>query len=471
MQAHPSANIKEETIMGLFQHKKDKAMAELPPTPPEFTPAEPVGEGRAACKIRLEEILNTPSSKGVVLKLYLENFKSLNKSFGYEYCEDLLSQITEYLREVSEGNIYRYIGVEFMVVLEQYSEGQASDLADEILERFSNVWKIRGVDCLCSAQIGLCSYPGHAANVDELIKRLDLAVASAAECGPNQMSVYDSNMHTQFVRRQAIAMYLQTALEKHELEVRYRPTYNIKEGRFTRADSYMRIFIQGIGLVGAGEFLPIAEDSGQIRAIGYYALEHAGQSIAELMAAGIEFDSICIPVSPILLVQEDFIDQVKQVLDKYNIPEGKLALEIDDSALSSVYLNVNITMQELSSMGVELVMNNFGSGCAPVTSILDLPVNTVKLERMFVWQLETNPTSASIAGGLIQIAKELGIHIIAEGVETENQLNALNSYACEYQQGFYYAPTMELDVLTKVLGTTLDESRVTIEEEKLKMKR
>ena len=458
--------------MGLFQHKKEKGAAELPPAPPVFTPAEPdaASEGRAACMNRLETLLGAPSSKGVVLKLYLENFKSLNKTFGYDYCEELLSQIKSYLKEVAEGNIYRYIGVEFIIILEQLSEGQVSDLADEILERFGNVWKIRGVDCLCSAQIGLCSYPGHAANTDELLKRLDLAVSAASDCGPNQMAVYDSSMHTQFVRRQAVAMYLQTALEKNELEVRYRPTYNLKEGRFTRADSYMRIFIQGIGLVGAAEFMPIAEDSGQIRAIGYYALDHAGKCISELMNTGREFDSICIPVSPVLLVQEDFLDQVTKILEIYQIPKGRLALEVDDSALSNVYLNVNITMQELSDMGVELVLNNFGSGCAPVSSILDLPINTVKLERMFVWQLETNPKSASIAGGLIQIARELGIHIIAEGVETENQLNALNSYQCEYQQGFYYAPTMEQDVLIKVMGTTLDESRVTIEEEKLKMK-
>ena len=203
--------------------------------------------------------------------------------------------------------------------------------------------------------------------------------------------------------------------------------------------------------MGAAEFMPIAEDSGQIRAIGYYALDHAGKCISELMNTGREFDSICIPVSPVLLVQEDFLDQVTKILEIYQIPKGRLALEVDDSALSNVYLNVNITMQELSDMGVELVLNNFGSGCAPVSSILDLPINTVKLERMFVWQLETNPKSASIAGGLIQIARELGIHIIAEGVETENQLNALNNYQCEYQQGFYYAPTMEQDVLIKVM--------------------
>ena len=100
---------------------------------------------------------------------------------------------------MAEGNIYRYIGVEFIIILEQLSEGKACDLADEILERFGNVWKIRGVDCLCSAQIGLCSYPGHATSTDELLKRLDLAVSAASDCGPNQMAVYDSNMHTQFV--------------------------------------------------------------------------------------------------------------------------------------------------------------------------------------------------------------------------------------------------------------------------------
>ena len=129
--------------MGLFQHKKEKGAAELPPSQPSFTPSEPdgAGEGRAACISRLESLLGAPSSKGVVLKLYLENFKSLNKTFGYDYCEELLSQIKSYLKEVAEGNIYRYIGVEFIIILEQLSEGQASDLADEILERFGNVWK------------------------------------------------------------------------------------------------------------------------------------------------------------------------------------------------------------------------------------------------------------------------------------------------------------------------------------------
>ena len=410
-------------------------------------------------------------AKGVVMKVYLENFKNLNKSFGYDYCEALLAQITDYLNGVSGSRVFRYIGVEFMIVLEGAGEGAACDLAAKILERFESVWTVGESDCVCSAQIGICSCPTYAEDMASLLKNLDTAVAAAEECGPNQYAVFDSKLHGQALRRQAIARYLQTALEKKEIEVRYRPTYSLKSGRFTRADSYMRIFIQGIGLIGAGEFMPIAEDSGQIRAIGYYALEDAGRFIARLLKAQREFESICIPVSPIRLIQEDFVDQVENVIARYEIPAGKLALELDDTALSSVYLNVNITMQQLADLGVELVLNHFGSGCAPVTGILDLPVNTVKLERMFVWELETNPASAAIAGGLIQIAKDLNIHIIAEGVETENQLNALNSYGCEYQQGFYYAPTMDKETLVKVLGHTLEESRITVEEEKRKMAR
>lgn len=413
----------------------------------------------------------TLPSKGVVMKVYLQNFKSLNKSFGYDYCEELLSLITAYLKEAAHGNVFRYIGVEFMIVLEDAREGQACDLAAQILERFGHVWTVWELDCVCSAQIGICSCPAYGADMTSVLKNLDAAVSAAEEYGSNQYVVFDSKLHEQVLRRQAIARYLQTALEKNEIEVRYHPTYSLKKGRFTRADSYMRIFIHGLGLIGAAEFMPIAEDSGQIRAVGYYALEDAGRLIARLMEEGKEFESICIPVSPLLMTQEDFIDKVEDVITRFHIPSGKLALELDDTALSSVYLNVNITMQELAHLGVELVLNHFGSGCVPVTGILDLPVNTVKLERMFVWQLETNPSCAAIAGGLIQIAKNLNIHIIAEGVETENQLNTLNGYECEYQQGFYYAPTMEKETLIKVLGCTLEESRITVEEEKKKMAR
>lgn len=186
--------------MDWFQNKKKKAVEQ-----PEAEAAVPRSEAAGGARGKLNEIMSAgPASKGVVMKLYLENFKHLNKIFGYDYCEELLSQITAYLSETADGNVYRHIGVEFIIVLEQFSEGRASELGEEILERFDHVWTINGIDCLCSAQIGLCSYPGHAQTTDELLKRLDLAVSSASESGPNQLAVYDSVLHTQFMRKQAI---------------------------------------------------------------------------------------------------------------------------------------------------------------------------------------------------------------------------------------------------------------------------
>lgn len=410
-------------------------------------------------------------NKGVVLKLYLENFKRLNIIFGYEYCEKLLDQIIAYLTEATGNPIYRHVGVEFIAVLEQATQGEASEIAEEITERFESVWKVDDTDCLCSIQVGMCTYPGYSSDAGDMMKCLDLALTRAGEMGPNQYLMYDSTLRQETLRRQTIAHYLHTALENEEIEVRFRPTYHIEEERFTRAEFYMRIFIQGLGMIGAGEFLPIAEDSGQVRMLEYFALEQVGKTIAALIEDGVEFESIALPISSVLFLQEDFLENVENLIGKYKIPKKKLAIEVEESVFLTAQLNMNVVMQELSDMGIELILNNFGSGYSGITSILDLPIDTVKLERMFIWQLETNPDSAHIIEGLIQIAKNLNIRLIAEGVETENQLRLLNAFDCPLQQGFYYSPTMELASLKQVLNHSLKEAREILVAEKLQAKK
>ena len=454
--------------MSWFQKKATAA-----PTSGDLDYSMPESEERKlerdACYRHLAEVMASPSERGVVIKVYIENFKRLNQVFGYDYCENLLSQILAYLCEKTGRPVYHYIGVEYIVILDQFTQGQAMELADEISEQFDHAWKVDGTDCLCSVQMGMCSYPGHATSPDEMLKCLDLAVLRAEEGGPNQAIMFDSTLEKQLIRRQTIALYLKTAIEKEEIEVRYRPTLNIGTGRFTRAEFYMRIFIRGLGLIGASEVLPIAEDSGQIRAIEYFALDKVGQCIADLMQQGKEFDSIALPVSSVLFLQEDFLDEVSRVIEKYRIPKGKLALEIQESALTTAYLNINIMLQELSDMGVELVLNDFGSGYSGVATILELPINTLKLERLFVWQLETNPRSRYVIEGLIRIARDLNLNIIAEGVETENQVHILTEGGCNYQQGFYYSPTLEKDTLLKIMDSTFADSILLLTEEKDKM--
>lgn len=421
------------------------------------------------CYLHLEELLKEQGS-GVVMKLYIENFKRLNELFGYGYCEDLLEHILSFLKAEAGCEIYRYVGVEFIVVLKGYTIGQASRLAEKIGERFEHGWTVGDTDCVCSVQIGLCAYPGYPANADEMLKCLDMAVFKVAEMGSNQYMIYDSKLHNENLRRQAITRYLRTALDHHEIEVRYRPTYNTVTGRFSRAEFYMRIFVRDIGMVGAGEFIPIAEDSGQIRSVEYYALDQVGAVIAKLIAAGKEFESIALPISPVLLLQEDFLAEVVRVIERHQIPAGKLAIEIDEYAMSTAYVKITELMQALSELGVELILNHFGSGYSGLSQIFELPVDTLKFDRFFTWQLETTPQAEPIIEGLVQIARKVGLNLIAEGVETQKQLDALNRFGCELQQGFYYSPTLPEEVMIQILDTSREESQAILEQEKEKMK-
>ena len=367
--------------------------------------------------------------------------------------------------------VYRYVGVEFITILKGRTQGQAVRLAEEILDRFSQSWKIDGTDCMCSCQIGLCSYPGYAEGADQLLKYLDLAVSKAAETGINQYAVYDSKLHATYLRKQAIARYISTALENHELEIRFRPTYNTKEGCFVRAEYYMRMFVKDIGMVGSAEFVPIAEDTGQISSVEYYALECVAQEIAELERKGVEYESIAVPVSPVLIIQENFVDTVQSMIQKYQIPSGKLAVEIDEYALTTSPVIIEIVMQQLKELGVELILNNFGSGYSGISKILELPVDTLKFERMFMWQLETNPKSEPIVECLIKASDKLGKRLIAEGVETQRQLDILEKFGCIYQQGFYYSPTIPQELLASVLGKSMEETKAVLDQEREKLKR
>lgn len=465
--------------MGLFGRKKtntESAAAPVTRTVPEpqVDSSDPgdmsLGGDRMVCRHQLEYALSG-DGQGVVMKFYIENFKRMNELFGFSYCEELLKAILEYLREETGCTVYRYVGVEFIAILRSRTQGQAVRLAEEILDRFSQSWKIDGTDCMCSCQIGLCSYPGYASSADEILKYLDLAVSKAAETGINQYAIYDSKLHAMYLRKQAIARYISTALENHELEIRFRPTYNTKENRFVRAEYYMRMFVKDIGMVGSAEFVPIAEDTGQISSVEYYALERVAQEIAELEKKGIAYESIAVPVSPVLIIQENFVDTVQSMIEKYQIPSGKLAVEIDEYALTTTPVIIEIVMQQLKDLGVELILNNFGSGYSGISKILELPVDTLKFERMFMWQLETNPKSEPIVECLIKAADKLGKRLIAEGVETQRQLDILAKFDCEYQQGFYYSPTIPQELLAGVLGKSMEETRTVLDQEREKLKR
>lgn len=449
--------------MGLFS-KKEKVRQRKEGTelagrqPRELVEVEDRRNEGRLCFSRLEAQF-LMQNRGVVLKLYIENFKHMNNMFGFEYCDTLLEKIMEYMEKKTGCTVYRYVGVEFIVIMRNRTMKEAVRTAEELLERFNRNWMIGDTDCVCTVQIALCAYPGHASNAAEMMKCLDMAASQAAEMGGNQYVVYDQALHTQFMRQQAIARYLGTAIAKDEVEIGYRPVYNRKLQKFTRAGFIMRIFIENVGMVSNGEYLAIAEDTGQIRLVEYYALDKAAALISRLLKAGVEFDSISLPLSPVLFLQRDFLQEMTRVLDKYQIPPKKLAVEIDEYAADQSYANISAVLQHLSWLGVEVILSNFGSGGTGLMKIFDLPVDTVKFSRMFIWQLENNPKSAPVNAGLVQIAKKMDKNVMAEGVETQRQRECLDRFGCDLQQGPFYTPVMPESELITLLGAAPENLR------------
>lgn len=402
---------------------------------------------RAACLKALEELFSERKKKGFVLKLNLENFKLFNDTFGHEYGDLLLKTIANYLYTQSKGKTYRYNGVEFLMILEGQKYADMDDFAEEVLYRFGSTWKINDTDCMCAANMSAVAYPEMANDVQELLQNLEYAMEESVYRGQNQLVVFDSEILQKVHRKQSIAQLVKEAVNEESIEIRYRPTYSLEKQRFCRAESYLRLFSPEYGVIYSAEFIPIAEATGQICAINNLTIRKTCEFIAQLLKEGCDFETIAVVISPVQFLQEGFVDDVAKILEETGVPANRLAFEITESVLIDAFSACNIIMQELSDMGIEFILNDFGTGYSGVSSILSLPIDVLKLERLFVWQMESNPRSSYVIEGLIHIAQKLDMKIIAEGVETENQNEQLKAFHCDYVQGFYYSPTIEPEML------------------------
>ena len=185
-----------------------------------------------------------------------------------------------------------------------------------------------------------------------------------------------------------------------------------------------------------------------------------------MLEKNIEFESVSTQISSLMLQQEDFLSKIEIILRRYKIPAGKLALEFSGNTYATSLTKISEVLHTLSEMGVEIILNDFGSGLFSITNLLQYPVDTVKLERMFICQLENNPQARIMVDSLVHMASNLGLKVIAEGVESHHQIKILNRADCLYQQGFYYSPTLEKHHLLQLMDSSLEESKIILDKAK-----
>ena len=408
--------------------------------------------GPGACEEALGRLF-AEGQAGAAIKLHLHNYTSFNATFGFKQGSALLCQVAGFLADLTRGEIFRQRGgVSFVILLPGAGAQEATATAQKIAERFESPWQIGQIDCVCTVSVAALLFPDYAENPQDLLDNLELALEESAKAGHNQVTVFGPELEDRFYRNSVIIRLLATAVESDQIEILYRPTWSLAEGRYTRIECHPRLLTVEFGPVQSSEFLPLAEESGVAYFVSMHVIRRACAVIASLVEAGYEFESLAIPVPSMLLIQRGFEEGLAALLSQYKIPYKKLALEIRDEPLTAPYIRP--VLEKLSSLGVEIVLGRFNFGLSNMQDLLSLPIDAVKLGRRFVWQLETSAHSRSgaLVEGLVRIAANLGVKLIAEGVETAHQSALLERYRCPYRQGFYYTPAVDLNELKALLS-------------------
>jgi diguanylate cyclase (GGDEF)-like protein/PAS domain S-box-containing protein len=396
---------------------------------------------------------------GAILFLDLDNFKNLNDTRGHDIGDLLLIEVTKRLLVcVREGDtVARFGGDEFVLILEGLSTnkaeaaGHAEIVAEKIRAALGKPCHLQGLEHHCSASIGINLFVDHPGTVDELIKQSDVAMYQAKQAGRNTTRFFDPDMQAVLDARGKMETALRTALARRQFHLHYQIQVNAKL-RPIGAEALLRWEHPEMGMVPPAQFIPLAEESGLILPIGLWVLETACKQL-RLWQNDPLFDklSIAVNVSMNQFRQEDFVSQVKTVLDKSGIDPNLLKLELTESLILNNVEDSIGKMQKLKSIGVDFSMDDFGTGYSSLSYLKRLPLEQIKIDQSFVRDINTDSNDAAIVQTIIAMAATLGLKVMAEGVETEAQRKFLELRGCPAFQGHLFGAAVSVDQFEALL--------------------
>lgn len=397
-------------------------------------------------------------SVGALLFIDLDNFKTLNDTLGHDVGDRLLQQVAERLTACIRKNdtVARLGGDEFLVMLEDLSQSQpeaatqAEAAGRKILDALNQIYQIDNHKYLGSVSIGVTLFSKQA-NVDELMKQADLAMYEAKSSGRNSLRFFDLEMQKAVTLRAELLNGLQEALREQQFRLYYQPQVD-HEGHITGAEALVRWDRPGVGLVSPVEFIPVAEESGLIKPLGFWVLETACSQLADwALKPESAALTLSVNVSSVQFNCADFVEQVLEVLHKTGANAQQLKLELTESLLVEKVDEVIAKMSALKAHGVGFSLDDFGTGYSSLAYLRRLPLDQLKIDRSFVRDLLDDPNSAAIAQTIIDLSQTMGLSVIAEGVETEIQRVLLASLGCHAYQGYLFGRPLPIDQLQELL--------------------
>ncbi|WP_339649099.1 EAL domain-containing protein [Halopseudomonas pelagia] len=414
---------------------------------------------------RLEQNLAACERHGetsALLFFDLDHFKHINDSLGHSCGDAVLREVTRRLlaqvRKVD--TVARLGGDEFVVLLCGLDQApdtlrpQALHSAQKLLTELSSPMLIEGHSLHISCSIGIALLPEHGSNPDDLLKRADIALYKVKENGRNGIAFFEQAMQIAASERLSVETELRVAVSKCEFVLFYQPQFDALEQRIVGAEALIRWMHPSKGLTSPTGFIHVLEESGMILEVGTWVLGRACQFIAELLRQGhVNSDefSLSVNISPRQFRQPDFVEQVRHAIDSRGVPARCLKLEITENIIIQ---NINDTvakMQELRDTGVRFALDDFGTGYSSLSYLKRLPLDLLKIDQSFIRDCTRDANDAEIVRAIIAMARNLRLELIAEGVETQEQLDFLQTQSCHAFQGYLYSPPVSEEDFVSIL--------------------
>ena len=394
-------------------------------------------------------------SQVAVLFLDLDRFKTINDTLGHRVGDELLVQVGERLAATTRraDMVARTGGDEFVVMSQGVGRDHApAELATKILSQLSEPFVLEGSEFWIGGSIGIAVFPRDGVEVEDLLRSADVALYQAKAQGSNSYRFYSDSMNAAVHKRLEIESRLRRALEKDELRLFYQPKVETETGRITGAEALLRWRDPKLGQVPPYEFVPIAEESGLIHAVGEWVLRRALAQLRAWREMGLaESLTMMVNVSARQIESDGLREMVTKALWDTNLSPSDVTLEVTEGILMRSEASAAQVLGDLKRMGVSISLDDFGTGFSSLAYLKRFPVDTVKIDRAFIRDLAFDPDDAAIVAAILSIARQLDLNVVAEGVETLEQRDFLAERTCPEIQGFLYSPPVSPEEFCELL--------------------
>lgn len=408
---------------------------------------------------RLERtLLRRSGGKVAVLFLDLDRFKVINDTLGHASGDQVLRMLSKRLINCirKSDTLARLSGDEFALILEDIkSSDEVVPIVRNILDQFSLPFTIESRELFITASIGISLSPEDGDDLQTLLKNADIAMYRAKDTGRNTYQFYSSDMSNKSLERLSLETDLRYALERNEYKLLFQPQLDQISGAIIGCEALLRWQHPEIGLVGPNDFIPVLEDTGLIEAVGEWVLVESCKQ-AKIWQEKYNSDfRMSINLSARQFRSNQLVIKIADCLEQTNLVANTIELEITESILINNTAAVKVTMQELESLGLRIALDDFGTGYSSLSYLKQFPINTIKIDRSFVRDITTDEDDAAIVSAIIAIAKSLKMDLVAEGVETQQQLDFVTDNGCAVVQGYLFSKPLAVEEMESLLSQSV----------------